>query len=220
MNPIPMSVQMPVMQVHGLHFGYGQSALFANFWCQIFPGLTLVLGGESAGKSTLLHLLAGVKLPQAGELSLGGVHLGHEPQRYRQRVAFCDPKDETVNDLTAVDLFERIRHHYPDFNTSDLNELIAGLSLQDHLHKPIYMLSTGTRRKVFLAASMASGAQLVLLDDPFAALDMRSIQFLKKHLSGWTQHTSKACVITLHEVPHDLEVTHTIDLHDLHRGIT
>jgi ABC-type Mn2+/Zn2+ transport system ATPase subunit len=97
---------------------------------------------------------------------------------------------------------------------------VAGLSLQEHLHKPIYMLSTGTRRKVFLAASMASGAQLVLLDDPFAALDMRSIQFLKKHLSGWTQHTSKACVITLHEVPHDLEVTHTIDLHDLHRGIT
>jgi ABC-type multidrug transport system ATPase subunit len=220
MKPVPKTARMPVLQVHGLHFGFGQRALFDNWSCQIFPGLTVVLGGESTGKSTLMHLLSGVMSPQAGDLTLGDASLGREPQSYRQRVAFCDPKDETANELTAVDLFDRMRQRNSDVNTSDLNDLTTGLSLQEHLHKPMTMLSTGTRRKVCLTASLASGATLVLLDDPFAALDMQSIQFLKRCLSDWAQHPSKACVITLHQIPADIEVTNTIDLNGLHGGAT
>jgi ABC-type multidrug transport system ATPase subunit len=218
MNSIPKSATVPVLQVYGLHFGFGQRALFANWACQIFPGLTVVLGGESTGKSTLVQLLAGIISPQAGELTLGDANLGREQQRYRQSVAWCHPKDETAKDLTAVALFERMRQHYPDVNTAELNGLTTGFSLQEHLHKPIYMLSTGTRHKVFLTATLTSGAKLVLLDDPFAALDMASILFLKKCLSGWAQRTSKACVITLHEAPRDLEVTDTINLNALQGG--
>jgi ABC-type multidrug transport system ATPase subunit len=218
MNTVPKPFTMPVLQVHGLHFGFGQRALFDNWSCQIFPGLTVVLGGESTGKSTLMHLLAGVMSPQAGELTLGDASICREPQRYRQGVAWYDAKDETTNALTAVDLFEQMRQHDPDFNISDLNDLTTGFGLQEHLHKQPYMLSTGTQRKVCLTASLASGAQLVLVDDPFAALDMRSIQFLKKCLSNRAQHPSKACVITLHQVPHDLQVSDIIDLNGMHGG--
>jgi ABC-type multidrug transport system ATPase subunit len=204
-----------VLQVSGLHFGYRQGPLFANFFCQIFPGLTVVLGGEITGKSTLVKLIAGVISPQTGDLVLGDVNLAREPTRYRQNLAWHDPTNKAVDALPVAEFFERMHRHNADFSASDLTDLVAGLSLQEHLHKPIYMLSTGTRRKVFLTASLASGAKLVLLDDPFAALDMPSIQFLKKCLSDRARHPSKACVITLHEVPRDLEVTDTLDLNAL-----
>jgi ABC-type multidrug transport system ATPase subunit len=220
MNTVPKPFTMPVLQVHGLHFAFGQRVVFDNWSCQIFPGLTVLVGGESTGKSTLVRLLAGVISPETGELTLGEANLSRDPQRCRQSVAWYDPNDETTNALTAVDLFEQMRQHYPDFNTSDLNDLTTGFGLQEHLHKPTYMLSTGTRRKVCLTASLASGARLVLVDDPFAALDMRSIQFLKKCLSDRAQHPSKACVITLHQVPHDLQVSDTIDLNGMHGGET
>jgi ABC-type cobalamin/Fe3+-siderophores transport system ATPase subunit len=215
MKPVPESTGVPVLQVSGLHFGYGQRPLFTNLSCQISPGLTVVLGGESTGKSTFVQLLAGAIPLQAGELTLGDTNLTYEPKRYRQNLAWHDPKDKAFDKLTVSEFFERTRQHHSDFIASDLDDLMAGLMLQEHAHKPIYMLSTGTRRKVFLAATLASSAKLVLLDDPFAALDMQSIQFLKRYLSAWARHESKACVITLHEVPHDLQVTHTLDLNAL-----
>jgi ABC-type multidrug transport system ATPase subunit len=212
MKPVPESAGLPVLQARGLHFGYGQGALFSNWSCQISPGLTVVRGGESTGKSTLVRLLAGAIPAEAGELELGGVNLAREPQRYRQNLAWNDPKDTAFDKLIAAEFFERTRQQHSDFNASGLDELAAGLCLQEQLHKPIYMLSTGTRRKVLLTASLASGAKLVLLDDPFAALDMASILFLKKCLSAWAQQPSKACVIAVHELPRDLRTTQTIDL--------
>jgi ABC-type multidrug transport system ATPase subunit len=215
MKPVPESAVVSVFQVSGLQFGYGQAPLFANWSCHIFPGLTVVLGGESTGKSTLLQLLAGAVPPEAGDLTLGDANLGREPTRYRRNLAWNDPKDTAFDKLTVAEFFERTRQQNSDFSASDLSDLVAGLCLQEHLHKPIYMLSTGTRRKVFLTASLASGAKLILLDDPFAALDMASILFLKKCLSDWAPHASQACVITLHEIPRDLQVTQTIDLNAL-----
>ena len=215
MRPVPTSTVAPVWQARGLHFGYGQGPLFANWSCQVLPGLTAVHGDESTGKSTLMRLLAGVIPAESGELELGGASLAREPQRYRQNLAWNDPQDTAFDQLTVAEFFERARQQHLDFIPSDLVDLVEELRLQEYLQKPIYMLSTGTRRKVFLTASMASGAKLVLLDGPFAALDMASIQYLKKCLSGWSRHPSKACVIALHELPDDLQLTHAIDLNDL-----
>lgn len=60
----------------------------------------------------------------------------------------------------------------------ELVDLVAGLSSQEHAGMCLYMLSSGTRRKVLLAAVLASGAALTLLDEPFATLDRPSVNFL------------------------------------------
>lgn len=198
-----------------MNFGYGQGSLFNNWSCQVLPGLTVVQGDESTGKSTLMRLLAGVIPAESGELHVGDANLVQEPQRYRQNLAWNDPQDTAFDKLTVAEFFEWARRQHLNFSPSDLADLVAGLVLQEHLHKPIFMLSTGNRRKVFLTASLASGAKLVLLDDPFAALDMASIQYLKRYLSGWARHPSKACVVTLHEIPQDIQLTHAIDLNVL-----
>jgi ABC-type cobalamin/Fe3+-siderophores transport system ATPase subunit len=63
---------------------------------------------------------------------------------------------------------------YAGFDQTVLLQLIDGLALEPHLFKQIQMLSSGTRRKVWIAAAFASGAALTLLDDPLAALDKSS----------------------------------------------
>ena len=80
-------------------------------------------------------------------------------------------------------------------------DLVEGFALGPHVHKPLYMLSTGSRRKVWLTAALAAGTALTLLDEPFAALDMPSVRFLREALNDASRHASRAWVLADHEAP-------------------
>ena len=70
----------------------------------------------------------------------------------------------------------------------------------------MYMLSAGSRRKVWLSAAFAAGATLTLIDEPFAALDMSSIRFLRSLLEEASQHTDRAWLLADHVPPEGLEL--------------
>jgi energy-coupling factor transporter ATP-binding protein EcfA2 len=72
---------------------------------------------------------------------------------------------------------------YPQFDHALLPALTEGLSLTPHLEKKLFMLSTGSKRKVYLAAAFAARATLTLLDDPYASLDRASINFVAATLN-------------------------------------
>ena len=74
------------------------------------------------------------------------------------------------------------RQGRPGWSEVALTAQLEGFALHEHLDKRLEMLSTGTRRKLRLAAALASGATLVLLDDPGAALDARSQRHLAEAL--------------------------------------
>ena len=112
--------------------------------------------------------------------------------------------------ISPNDYFDLQRSFYPTFDDAVLLELIDGLSLNDHVSKAMYMLSAGSKRKVWLAAAFASGAAVTLLDEPFSALDKASINFLIKRLETYAQSSDRAWVIADYEVPQNLSA----NLHD------
>ncbi len=93
-------------------------------------------------------------------------------------------------------------------------DLLAGFSLSDHLEKPLYMLSAGTRRKVWLSAAFASGAPLTLIDEPFAALDLPAKDFLTALLHDAAEHSARAFVVAHFEPLGDVPVVQVVDLGD------
>jgi energy-coupling factor transporter ATP-binding protein EcfA2 len=89
---------------------------------------------------------------------------------------------------------------------------MEGLSLTEHQHKPMYMLSTGSRRKVWFAAAVVCGAPLTLVDEPFAALDKRSIAFVCEVLRAAGQRQDRVWILADHEAPEGVPLAGTIDL--------
>lgn len=153
-----------------------EAALFDGFSARLVPGLNLVLGGDGAGKTTLLRLLAGACRPQAGRIVREAAGEG------AGACAWCDPAEAGEGDLGATPARtfldgQRARHR-AGWREADLAAHLDGFALGPHLDKPLHALSAGTRRKLLLAASLASGAALTLIDDPFAALDRRSVAHL------------------------------------------
>ena len=215
MHVVPFSQAPPVLlKVTDLCFNLTKLELFTNFQAVVRAGVTVVQGGEGRGKSTLLRLMAGDLQPQSGRVRVQGIVLAGQPQTLRQDVFWIDPRSTEFDPISPRAYFEQQRAFWPDFDLVRLPQLIQGLSLTEFMDKPIYMLSTGSKRKVWLAAAFASDAAVALLDDPFAALDKPSIRFVTEVLQGFASQAARAVVITAYEAPDCLRLAGVIDLGD------
>ncbi len=197
-----------------VYFSYPDKTLFSNFSAQITDGITLLRGGDGCGKSTLLRLLAGALTAQGGQLHINGIDLKAHPANYRAQVFWTEPRCDAFDQVRVEDYFELQRATFAGFDNRLLADMTAGLSLKDHLHKQLFMLSTGTKRKVFLAAAFASNAAVALLDEPFAALDAMSIEFLVRWLQIAGNAQNRVFVVADYVAPDGLPLTQTIDLGD------
>lgn len=203
-----------LLHATALSFRYPQRALFSGLTLSIAPGVTLVRGGDGCGKTALLRLLAGDLAADAGQLRINGVDLATSALEYRRQVCWIDPRSDAFEQSTVAAYFKTLPAAHPGFDPAMLAELIDGLSLAPHLEKFLYMLSTGSKRKVWLAAACASGAPLTLLDEPFVSLDRPSIDFLLGWLRRASARPARAWVLADYSAPKDVALAATIDLGD------
>jgi len=201
-----------VLEVQGLGFRYPGQALFAKWSATLPPGVTLVLGGDGRGKTTQLRLLAGELVADAGELSISGISLKKNPKDYRRQVFWTEPRTDAFDQMTPTQFFDSKRSTYAGFDNYVLDKCVDGLALAPELSKQLFMLSTGSKRKVWLAAAFASGAALTLLDMPFAALDKASITYVLSLLQDAAAHPTRAFVVADYVAPAGLPLAATIDL--------
>jgi ABC-type multidrug transport system ATPase subunit len=186
--------------VEQLRFGWpGAAPLFNGLSLQAGPGLTWVCGDEGVGKTTLLALIAGALAPQAGRFEAAGIELASEPAAYRRQVFWVDPRSTEHDALPGAGYLEAAASHWPALDEELLADCVDGFGLDEHLHKPLYMLSTGSRRKLWLSAALASGAPVTLIDQPFAALDAPSMRFLRECLADATTAGARAWLVADHE---------------------
>lgn len=170
------------------------------------PGLNLVCGGELRGKSSVLQVLAGQRPALSGRLL--------------QPLLSCwadHSLDPALDNTTAQDWLAAQQAQYPTWQPALASALSEAFSVAEHLPKPFYMLSAGSRRKVGLLAAAASGADLVLLDTPYAALDMRSCRLLDELLGEAAESSQQIWVVADYALPtglSGLELAGRVDLGD------
>ena len=86
-------------------------------------------------------------------------------------------------------------------NEALLQDLAEALDMTQHRAKRLEMLSTGSRRKVMVIAALASGATVTLLDQPFAALDLKSIRAIQDFLNEAAEQPGRAWIMADYEAP-------------------
>jgi ABC-type multidrug transport system ATPase subunit len=203
-----------VLKISKLSLAYPGCVVVHDFSAQPANGLVLVRGGGGRGKTSLISLLAGDLTADAGQLQLGGVWLHEQPEAYRQQLFWADMRSVAHDALTCRDYLAAVQRGYPAFDEAQLRRAIEGLSLASHLDKNIFMLSTGSKRKLYLAAAYACGAALTLLDTPFAALDKVSIRFALSLLAEAEQDRNRLWVLADYAQPEGMTLPTLIDLGD------
>lgn len=200
--PVPSHDACPSLRAQGLRWrpphGAWQSPhpLQDGLEVEMRPGLHLVLGGEGRGKTALLGLLAGVLSPASGSLA-----------RHVASQAWPDPLDEALDGQQARAWLATEQARHPRWNAAAAARLEQAWTLSPHLDKQLHMLSAGSRRKLGLLAAAASGADLVLLDLPFAALDGNSRRVLLEVLEEAATADRQIWVIADYAPPPGLEAS-------------
>ena len=193
-----MPALKPVLLVQQLHFAYPGAPVLVARWSHAVPaGVTWLRGDTGSGKTTLLSLLAGERV-MAGGLVLDGVDWRADAAAYRRGLFWHDPASadsDACHALTPPDIAARLRARHPRFDDSAWQQHVQGFGLAPHLAKPQLALSTGSRRKVWLAAGLSAGCALTLLDEPTAGLDAPSVAYLMQALAHCAAWPARATVV-------------------------
>lgn len=208
-----MNEETTVLQVQGLGFSHPQQPVFAGWSARVGPGATLVQGGESSGKTTLLRLLAGALAPAQGQLVLNGTALVQAPEAYRRQVFWMDPRSDALDALTVRAWLQTLPAQHAAWDAAALAAHVQGWGLEEHLDKGFYMLSTGSKRKVLMAAALASGAALTLIDEPVGGLDRPSVIYLQRALTRHAQQP-RALVVAHYEALPGVPWSQVLELPD------
>ena len=163
------------------------------------PGLIAVTGGERSGKTSFLRRLSGDLTALPGEVP-------------HPDALWLDLRLPTQDDETPQQVWDTLRARSPKWNAALHQELIEALGLLPHLDKKLFMLSTGSRRKVALSGLLACGATVTCLDQPFAALDSASIKVIRAFLSDMAQHPTRSWVVADYEADPQLPWQRVISL--------
>jgi len=214
MTPFKQAVPLHRLQFSHIHLAMGTRPLFTDLSASLGPGVTLVQGGDGRGKTSLLRVLAGVQAPDSGMVVLNGADLARQPGAYLAQLFWMEPQSTAFDAVSGLAYLQQMRERYPHFDPEVADGLIDALSLSEHIEKPLYMLSTGSKRKVWLCAAFASGAPLTLLDMPFAALDKTSIEVVTQGLAEEAKRAHRIWIMTGYAPPPDVSLSDCIDLGD------
>jgi sulfate/thiosulfate transport system ATP-binding protein len=165
--------------------------------------LTALLGPSGSGKSTLLRLIAGLEMPDSGRVMISGRDATKVPTQHRgvgfvfqHYAAF---KHMTVHNNIAFGL--KIRKRDKGEITQRVQELLALVHLDGLADRYPSQLSGGQRQRMALARALAVEPKVLLLDEPFGALDAR----VRKELRAWLRRLHDEVHVTTIFVTHDQE---------------
>ena len=165
--------------------------------------LAALLGPSGSGKTTILRMIAGLDMPDSGDIAINGVRVNDIPGS-RRGIGFVFQNYALFRYMTVADNIafglEVQKKGRKEIKTR-VEELLELISMQDLGKRYPHQLSGGQRQRVAFARALAPNPQLLLLDEPFAAIDAK----VRRELRCWLKEMIGRVGITSIFVTHDQE---------------
>lgn len=195
-----------MLQTQSLCFSYDENEILHNIDLRIGSGLTVLLGPNGCGKTTLLRLLCGHLRPNSGKALLLGQNVHSMPAKKRARLlAYVAQNSFVQADMTVYDTVLLGRYAYTGLlkspgaqDTQAVKNAMQLCGVDNLAQRSVLHLSGGELRRVLLARALAQQSNYLLLDEPVTGLDVRYQLELMELLT--TLGPQKNMVVVLHDL--------------------
>ena len=168
--------------------------------------LNLVIGPSGSGKSTFLTIAGGLQQPSEGQVLIDGQEIsalsGKQRDRLRlDKIGFVLQSYNLLPYLTVGDQFalvDRMRHG--NLSKGELGDLLKDLEIEKLIHKYPGELSGGQNQRVAIARALYTDPQIILADEPTAALDSDRVKVVGQLFSDLAVKHNKAVVVVTHDL--------------------
>jgi sulfate transport system ATP-binding protein len=195
--------------VRGVSKRFGSAVALDQVSLEVEEGsLTALLGPSGCGKSTLLRVIAGLEVPDSGTVKIDGEDVSGVPVRKRG-VGFCFQHYAPFRHLTVrrnVAFGLEVRRRPKAEIKERVDELLELVRLSHVADRYPSQLSGGQRQRMALARALAIEPKVLLLDEPFGALDAQVRQQLRMWLRDLHERISVTTVLVTHDQEEALEV--------------
>ncbi len=199
----------PRLVTDSVTLAYDDRVVVEDLTLQVPDGrVSVIVGANACGKSTLLRAMARLLRPASGLVVLDGKSIHRRSTREVARVLGLLPQQPVVPDgVTVVDLVGRGRHPHQGvlgrWSAEDERAVTEALELTgtlDLADRPVDELSGGQRQRVWLAMALAQGTDLLLLDEPTTYLDVAHQVEVLDLLADLNRRSGTTIVMVLHEL--------------------
>jgi len=171
-----------MIEGHHLHKSFGEKTVLhdASFAAEAGT-VTALVGPNGSGKTTTLHVIAGITTPDAGTATVDGVDVTTNRTEAQARLAFL-PQDVRFHSALTPRQVLRFYAGLRDASTARIEPLLADVDLTDAADRPCGTLSGGMRQRLGLAVLELADTPVLLLDEPALSLDPEWRAFLMERL--------------------------------------
>jgi ABC-2 type transport system ATP-binding protein len=174
---------MPAVSIENLTKSFGDLVAVNKLTLEVREGeIYALLGPNGAGKTTTIKMLMGLLDPDNGAASVFGVDSTENPVEVKRLVGYVPEEQQLYDSLTPRELFDfiaSIRQLPSEKVNKRIKEFVKALDFHQHYDKMIVTLSQGNKQKTMLIAALLHAPKLLILDEPFSSLDVRSAKIMK-----------------------------------------
>ncbi len=176
---------------------FGKTVALDNASFQIPEGLSMLLGPNGSGKTTFLRIACGLLRPDEGKVKIFGHDPFNEYWKIKDRASFALQRPHLPSSINVEDFLKGIK---TEKNASSHMKAVKAFGLEEVLNKKFKNLSGGFKKRVSLAQAFIGDPDLIVVDEPFANLDIEA----KLQISKMINNVSKEEKTSLLVITHDL----------------
>jgi ABC-2 type transport system ATP-binding protein len=190
------------IEVQNVFFRYSDVDVLANASLRVGRGEVVgLLGINGAGKTTLLRSIVGLLRPPRGRISVAGFELPHERCRVSERLGWVPDESLLYPKLSALENMNRFALLWgvpADAARARSRAWLEAMDLWPHRHSLVEGYSKGMRQRLMIGCALLHDPDVLVMDEPFNALDMKSSLWLRDELRHKAE-AGKAVLVSSHQ---------------------
>ena len=205
--------QKPIVSLKKISLSFGKRQILDNINFDANQGQILgLLGPNGVGKSTIFNLITGLIKPAYGSIFFNGVDATNYPIYERTtkfKIGFCPQYGGFFSDLTLYENLKcvgEILLKDDRIRNEKINKLISKFELDSVRDVKAKLLSGGQRKKCVIALALLGDPQILLLDEPYSALDLLTIKMLQEIIVNLQTENPKISIIICDHAARDILV--------------